>query len=215
VAELQRLFLRSWAKQRCEPLPDRDHFPPLRAEGDRVVSVIGSSPDAMANRMYLTLVSALTRAERNIYLTAAYFAPDENTIAALAGAAARGVDVRLLLPGITDSWLALNAGRSHYAVLLASGVRIYERHDALLHAKTAVVDGVWSTIGSSNTDWRSFCQNDEVNVVVVGAAFGGEMTQLFFDDLTAATEVSRADWARRGGEARLGEWFARLWEHWL
>lgn len=215
VAELQRLFLQSWEKQRCESLPAREFFPPLRAEGDRVVSVIGSSPDGMANRMYLTLVSALTRAERSIYLTAAYFAPDENTIAALTGAAARGVDVRLLLPGITDSWLVLQAGRSHYATLLAGGVRIYERHDTLLHAKTAVVDGVWSTIGSSNTDWRSFCQNDEVNAVVLGEAFGGEMTRLFFDDLAEATEVGREAWEDRGAEARFGEWFARHWEHWL
>ncbi len=215
VAEFQRLFLQSWEKQRCGALPARTWFPPLHAEGDRVVSVIGSSPDGMASQMYLTLVSALTRAQRSIYLTSAYFAPDENTIAALTGAARRGVDVRLFLPGITDSWLALHAGRSHYSTLLAGGVRIYEHHHALLHAKTAVVDGIWSTIGSSNTDWRSYCLNDEVNAVVLGEAFGGEMTRLFFDDLGAATEVIGEDWETRGAQARLSEWFSRRWEHWL
>ncbi len=215
VAELQRLFLQSWGKQGCAALPAREFFPPLGPEGDRVVSVIGSSPDGMAHRMYLTLVSALMRAERSIYLTAAYFAPDATTIAALTGAAARGVDVRLLLPGITDSWLALNAGRSHYSTLLAAGVRIYERHDTLLHAKTLVVDGVWSTIGSSNTDWRSFGLNDEVDAVVLGEAFGGELTRLFFDDLAPAAEVIRETWEHRTAEARLSEWFARLWERWL
>ncbi len=215
VAELQRLFLQSWEKQRCAALPAREFFPPLAPEGDRLVGVIGSSPDGMAHRMYLTLVSVLGRAERSIYLTAAYFAPDATTIAALTGAAARGVDVRLLLPGITDSWLALNAGRSHYSTLLAAGVRIYERHDALLHAKTLVVDGVWSTVGSSNTDWRSFGLNDEVDAVVLGEAFAGELTQLFFDDLAAAVEVTRDTWERRAVEARLGEWFARLWERLL
>ena len=215
VSEFQRLFITSWDKQRCEPLPAREFFPPLGAEGDTVVSVIGSSPDSMENRMYLTLVSALTRAQRSIYLTTAYFAPDPNTIAALTGAAARGVDVRLLLPGITDSWLVLHAGRSHYATLLAGGVRIYERHDVLLHAKTAVIDGVWSTIGSSNTDWRSFGQNDEVNAVVLGEPFGVQMTRLFFDDLAAAREIEREAWEARGAQARLREWFARRWEHLL
>ena len=94
-------------------------------------------------------------------------------------------------------------------------MRIYEHHHALLHAKTAVVDGIWSTIGSSNTDWRSYCLNDEVNAVVLGEAFGGEMTRIFFDDLGAGTEVIPDDWKKRGADARLSEWFARRWEHWL
>ncbi len=213
VRQFQELFLRSWEKQHCGALPGRRHFPPLGIAGDDIISVIGSSPDGMMSNNYLTLISAITYARKSIYMTAAYFAPDASTIMALEHAVARGVEVRLLLPGITDSWLALYAGRSHYSALLAAGVRIYERHDTVLHAKTAVIDGVWSTIGSSNVDWRSFYHNDEVNAVVLEEAFGARMTQVFFDDLAEAAEVIRADWEKRGAADRLREWFARRWEY--
>ena len=123
--------------------------------------------------------------------------------------------MRLLLPGFTDSWLAFHGGRSHYDALLAGGVRIFEHRDALLHAKTAVIDGVWSTIGLSNIDWRSFCHNDEVNAIVLGESFGAEMTRIFLDDLAAAVEVTAADWAQRGATDRLREWLARRWDQWL
>lgn len=128
---------------------------------------------------------------------------------------ARGVDVRLLLPGFTDSWLAFHGGRSHYDALLAGGVRIFEHRDALLHAKTAVIDGVWSTIGSSNIDWRSFCHKDEINSIIIGESFGAEMTRVFNDDLAAAVEVTATDWAQRDAADRLREWLARRWDRWL
>jgi cardiolipin synthase len=211
----QRLFLDSWRKQDCTEGPERTYFPPVSAQGDETIAVIGSSPDGMLSRMYLTLLSAIGYARHSIYVTAAYFAPDPATIAALQDAARRGVDVRLLLPGITDSGLVLAAGRSHYAELLAAGVRVYERHDALLHAKTVVIDGVWSTIGSSNIDWRSFCHNDEVNALVFGEAFGARMTRLFHDDLAAAIEIERDRWAARSTWDRTKEWFARRWDYLL
>jgi cardiolipin synthase A/B len=212
VRAFQELFIGTWEKQHCGPLPARTPFPALASEGGRIVSVIGSSPDGMESRVYLTLISAMTYARRRIYLTVAYFVPDPDTIMALTGAVARGVDVRLVLPGFSDSWAAFHAGRSHYSTLLAGGVRIYERRDSLLHAKTAVIDDVWSTIGSSNVDWRSFCHNDEVNVSILGGEFGREMTALFDDDLAASDEVTLEEWERRGPATRLGEWLARRWE---
>ncbi|MGO4304395.1 phospholipase D-like domain-containing protein [Cupriavidus sp. RAF12] len=89
-------------------------------------------------------------------------------LAALKDAASRGVDVKLIVPSKTDSWLVFFAGRSFCDELLRSGVKLYERRDVLLHSKTAVIDGVWSTIGSINLDWRSFLHNEEVNAVVLG-----------------------------------------------
>src|SRR5436190_1309857 len=83
-------------------------------------------------------------------------------------AGARGVDVKLLLPGETDSWLVLHAGRAYYDELLRSGVKIFERRDKLLHSKTALIDGAWSTIGSTNLDWRSFVHNQELDAVILG-----------------------------------------------
>jgi cardiolipin synthase len=215
VAELQRLFLDTWQRQHGEPLAPRRYFPPLPRAGDDVMRAIGSSPDAPYSPIYATLLSAIDSAETDITLTNAYFAPDPQFIEALQRAAARGVDVKLLLPSRTDSWLALHAGRSYYDELLESGVKIYERRDALLHSKTAVIDGVWSTVGSANLDWRSFVHNQEVNAVVLGARFARQMHATFERDLAASREITLADWRRRTLDRRAAEVFARLWAYWL
>lgn len=218
VAELQELFSRTWEKQNCGTRPLRAAASLPDASGGahtHQVAIVGSSPDGMLSRMYLLFSAAIVYARESVWLTSAYFAPDPNTINALKAAARRGVDVRLLLPGFTDSTLVFHAGRSHYEELLAAGVRIYERHDALLHAKTAVVDGVWSTIGSSNFDWRSFCHNDEVNAVFLDRAFGREMRRVFEDDLEHAQEIRLDEWQRRGAGVKLREWFARHFDYLL
>ena len=122
-------------------------------------------------------------AQTEIWLTNAYFVPDPQLLAALKEAVARGVDVKLVLPSKTDSWLVFHAGCAYYTELLTAGVKLYERRNALLHVKTAVIDGVWSTVGSTNLDWRSFLHNQEVNVVVLGTGFGGRMRAAFLADL--------------------------------
>jgi cardiolipin synthase len=165
--------------------------------------------------MYQTLLSAIASAETSIALTNAYFAPDETFMNALASAVTRGVEVRLVLPAKTDSSLIFYAGRSYYAALLKSGVRVYERQQALLHAKTALIDGVWSVIGSSNLDWRSFLHNDEVNAVVLGTEFGAQMNAMFEKDVAASTEITAAVWQDRSWLNRLKEQSARLWVYWL
>jgi len=141
--------------------------------------------------------------------------PDPQLLAALMAAAARGVDVRLILPGHTDSWLVFHAGRSYYAQLLAGGVKIHERDNALLHAKTAVIDGVWSTVGSTNLDWRSFLYNDEVNAVVLGPEFGARMDAVFDADVAASTLVTAESWSRRPISDHAREFAARLWAYGL
>jgi cardiolipin synthase len=125
------------------------------------------------------------------------------------------VDVRIILPGSTDSWLVFHAGRSYYAELLGAGVRIYERHDALLHSKTALIDGVWSTIGSTNLDWRSFLHNEEVNAVILGQEFGAQMHAMFETDLASSSPITLEQWEQRSIGDRLKETLARIWEYWL
>jgi len=134
---------------------------------------------------------------------------------ALKDAAARGVDVKLVLPSYTDFWGIFHAGRSHYSDLLEAGVQIYERQDALLHAKTAVIDGVWSTIGSSNIERRSFLHNEELNVVILGSDFGAQMEAAFARDLDNSKRITLEAWERRPLEFRLMESAARIWEYWL
>jgi cardiolipin synthase len=150
-----------------------------------------------------------------VNLTNAYFVPDPQLLAALTDAAARGVDVRLILPGTSDFPLVLHAGRSHYGELLRGGVKIFERRGALLHAKSALIDGVWSTVGSTNLDWRSFLHNDEVNAVVLGQEFGAQMQAMFDADLLASQPVTLEAWEGRSLGDRLMEIAARLWERLL
>ncbi|MHC5352478.1 cardiolipin synthase [Metapseudomonas furukawaii] len=215
VAELQKLFIITWAKQQGAPLPARHYFPPPEQRGNEVVRVIGSSPDEPYSLIYVTLISALRSAQSEIWLTNAYFVPDPQLLATLKEAVSRGVDVRLILPSSTDSWLVFHAGRTHYDELLRAGVRLYERHHALLHVKTAVIDGVWSTVGSTNLDWRSFLHNQEVNAVILGNDFGEKMRAAYRADLAESREISLAVWQRRSLPARAKELFARLWEYWL
>jgi cardiolipin synthase len=154
-------------------------------------------------------------AEKSIHITMAYFVPDPQTIDALKSAAARGVEVTLVLPSYTDFWAVFHAGRSHYSELLDAGVNIYERQEALLHAKTIVIDGVWSTVGSSNLDWRSFLHNAELNAVILGWGFGRQMEAMFQADLRDSMRIERDAWRRRPVEVRMKEWMARVWEYWL
>lgn len=215
VAELQKLFIHTWASQKGDPLTARHYFPPPERKGTEVVRAIGSSPDEPFSLIYATLISALQNAQTEIWLTNAYFVPDPQLLEALKDAVARGVDVKLVLPSSTDSWLVFHAGRAYYSELLAAKVKLYERRDALLHVKTAVIDGVWSSVGSTNLDWRSFLHNDEVNVVVLGNEFGKKMQAAFQADLANSTEITLEQWQHRSMGVRIKELMGRLWEYWL
>jgi len=211
VADFQKLFLETWQKQKGKPLAQKQYFPALKPEGKEIVRAVGSTPDDPFSLMYLTLISAIGNAQKQVYLTNAYFVPDPQLLKALTDAAARGVDVKLVLPSHTDSETAFHAGRSHYEELLKAGVKIYERRGALLHAKTAIVDGVWSTVGSSNLDWRSALDNNEVNAVVLGREFAQQMLAMFTADLAVSDAIDLESWERRSISLRFKEWMARVW----
>ena len=215
VGELQQLFLQTWEKQRGQPLAQKVYFPVLKAQGNDIVRAIGSTYDDPFSLIYLTLISAIGNAEKTVHLTNAYFVPDPQFLKSLTDAAGRGVDVKLILPSHSDSALVFHAGRSHYTGLLQGGVKLYEHVGALLHAKTAVIDGVWSTVGSTNLDWRSFLDNDEVNAVILGREFAQKMQAMFAQDLEASQAIDLAAWERRAFSLRLKEWMARLWERLL
>ena len=107
------------------------------------------------------------------------------------------------------------AGRRHYGELLEAGVKIHERQGALLHSKTTLVDGVWSAVGSTNLDRRSFLHNDEIDAIVLSAAFGDRMRAAFQEDLRQSTPLTLEQWRHRGLWARLQELSAGMWEYWL
>jgi cardiolipin synthase len=215
VAEFQKLFMQMWRRQKGPSLAQRNYFPPLKAIGHELVRVVGSEPGEKNRLTYLMYISAITFASRSVHLTNAYFAPDEQTRNAFENAARRGVEVKLILPSTSDINLVFYAGRSYYEDLLEAGVKIYERRDAMLHAKTAVIDGVWSTVGSTNMDLWSFLRDYEVNAVILGADFAAQMEALFSRDLQASNEIDAQEWKKRSLSERLREWFARLIRYWL
>ncbi len=215
VAELQRLFLATWAAQKGPPLAAKNYFPRLESAGRQVVRAIGSSPDEAYSLIYATLLSAIGSAETSVQIINAYFVPDPQLLVALEAAAGRGVAVTLILPSQTDFWLVFHAGRRSYDRLLRAGVKIYERRGVILHSKTALIDGVWATVGSTNLDWRSFLHNYELNAVVLGAEFGSQVQAMFARDLAASDAITLEQWQQRSLDLRVKELFARAWEYWL
>ncbi len=206
------VFRESWASQGCPgtlaPAP-----PPRQATaGTRVVKLVAGDPRAGVNPTYQALMKAVDASTRSVHLTMAYFAPGKDLVQALCDAAARGVDVQLVLPGKSDVKLVMAAARSHYAQLLEAGVRIHELQGTVMHAKTAVIDGVFSSVGSSNLDWRSILVNHEIDVIVLGDDFGQAMEALFQRDVQASQAIDAAAWPKRGLVQRVMEGFARLIE---
>jgi cardiolipin synthase A/B len=215
VAQLQKLFVDTWKRQKGRPLDESGMFPALAAKGPELLRVVGSTPDAAIPHYYATFLSALRSAERTVWATTAYFVPTPEELSELTAAARRGVDVRLLVPGQSDSDFALAVGQSHYSKLLEAGVRIYEMHGEVLHSKTAVIDGVWSVVGSSNIDHRSVLFNDEVDVVVLGRETADQLLALFEADLKNAREIDLETWSNRPFPDRLHEAIARIWKQLL
>ena len=212
VAEFQKLFHTTWLQQKGAELSGRNYFPVIKEAGTALVRVVGSTPGESNRIPFIVYVSAISFAEYSIHLTNSYFIPDEQILQALVEAAERGVDVKIILPGITDSALVLHAQRYHYARLLKSGVKIYEHRTSLLHAKTAVVDSIWSTIGSTNLDFLSLLNNDEVNAVILNHDFAVEMETMFTRDLLASRQITCDEWEKRALLPRFREWFINIFK---
>jgi cardiolipin synthase A/B len=144
--------------------------------------------------MYL---EAINRATRNVWLTVAYFIPDEDFVEALKAAARRGVDVRLLVPLKSNHIVADWLSRGHYSQLLEAGVRILRYRDAMVHAKTCTVDGSWSTVGTANIDRLSLTGNYEINVEIIDGEMAAVLEAIFTTDEENCLPLSRNEWEAR------------------
>jgi cardiolipin synthase A/B len=213
--ELEELFRGTWRDAECpaDAAPP-DQAPPVEA-GNTLVQIVASTPDDDTNDVYAMLLSVLAYAQRNVDVTMAYFVPDDTLEKAIKDAARRGVKVRIILPSYSDFSGVFYAGRAHYDELLESGVKLYELENAFLHSKSIVVDGVWSSIGSTNFDWRSFVHNNEINVCVIGEDFAAQMSRMFEADLADSKEITEATWKKRGFRERFKEWMWLPIQYWL
>jgi cardiolipin synthase A/B len=217
VAQLQRLFVESWQQSgEHEDFDDKEqYFPLIGPAGDNLVTIVANDSESDDRSLYATYVAAFTCATKRLWITHAYFAPNQELLDALIAAAQRGVDVRLIVPSFTDSRVVLNATQATFTSLLKSGVKIYELKDALLHAKSVAVDGTISIIGSSNLDMRSFLHNDEVNAIVISRDTARRMEEVFQRDQQAARPVELKDWERRSLWQRTKEFFVHMFSYWI
>lgn len=205
---LLETFKKSWEIWKGEPiLFDRDVQP---VAGGLPALPIFASTARGRRRMRKLLYYSITSAQKSIYLTTAYFTPSRRMTQVLEEAVARGVDVKLLLPGKSDITAAFYAARAFFARLLRAGVEIYTYSGEILHAKTAVFDGCWSVIGSANLDFQSLRRNDEGNVGIVDPEFGRQMNRIFFNDLLKSERIVLETWKQRSLYEKLKEHFFAL-----
>lgn len=205
--DAQFFFVENWYRNGGAIIDNGRHFPPVGEAGRKLVMMLCSSSRKKVKPIQESYVSAIRHARDYIYITNAYFIPDARIYRALAGAAGRGVDVRVLLPQKSDVPAVRHASRYLYKRYLKAGIRVFEYARTVLHAKTAVVDGVWSTVGSSNIDRRSFVSNLEVNAIVLDQGFGGGMRRVFLNDLKESVELRLEGWRKRSPLNYVLEWF--------
>jgi cardiolipin synthase len=208
VRQLQAAFASAWAEATGVLYVGRATLQPAEG-GTATAGLLYTTPTHGSTSAERFMALSIAAARRTIYITNAYFAPDDNFVELLTAAARRGVDVRILTAGPrTDVRIVRLAGRAQYADLLAAGVRIYEWQPTTLHAKTFVVDGQWSTIGSMNFDNRSMALNDEATLMVLDREIGEQMERIFLEDLRHAEEITPGTFGRRSWLQRIGEWGA-------
>ncbi len=222
VLSLQKIFIHNWRRSGGPPVDPKRHAQaastltpprgnPLTVPLRILTSEFSSARQAI-RRAYLR---AIAEAKKRIYLTQGYFLPPLGLRRALLRAAKRGVEVHLIVGGTTDVPAVRLASRGLYGRLLRGGIRLFEWRGRVLHAKTGVIDGIWSTIGSSNLDYRSMFINLEVNAVVEDRAFGGAMEELFADDLPQCHEVTLQEWQCRPLAERFLSWLLYYLRSWL
>ncbi len=212
---LESMFRAMWVEAKCAGEVQPPFHEQARREGSTLVQILPGTPGDAQNQVYVQLISVITYAQKSIDITMAYFVPDDALEDALRDAAKRGVVVRIILPSYSDFSGVFYAGRSHYDDLLEAGVKLYELESAFLHSKSIVVDGVWSSIGSTNFDWRSFVHNYEISVVVIDEGFAKQMDRAFSKDLGDSREITLAAWKHRGFKERFKEFMWLPVQYWL
>lgn len=212
VADLQRAFFGTWRRQNGPAVAQRSYYPPLAAVGQESVRIIASAPHQDRPLYYVTLLSALHAARHSVDLGTGFFVPTHQEREEIAKAARRGVAVRLVLPSVSSVPATLAAGRAAYGDLLEAGAGIWEIQFTVLHSKFATIDGVWTTVGSSNLDRRSVVFNNEVDAVIFGRRTAAAARAIFDHDVARSRPITLAAWRRRPLRERLDELYARTWE---
>ncbi|MGH9522920.1 MAG: phospholipase D-like domain-containing protein [Terriglobales bacterium] len=209
VTNLQATFAENWLEACGELIFGEEYFPQYEMPSDGAVLVISSTPSAGGSTRARTLFQVLiASAQKSIFINTPYFLPDSSMIDELLRAHHRGVKIRLIVPGRkSDHILTRSASRLSYGRLLKEGVEIFEYQTAMIHAKILMIDGLWSVVGSTNMDHRSFGLNDEVNMAVRAPAFTARLERDFARDVAESRRITYEEWRHRSIWERAPEVF--------
>ena len=213
VHAIQSAFSENWVEETGELFVGEDVFPELRAAGAVAIHVARVKPEGSAPAVKILHHLAICCARERIWIQNPYFLPDEDLLELILNAAERGVRVRIMLPGAdgTDNKPVFHASHTHYPRLLGAGVELFHYHPGLLHQKVLVIDGLWSHVGSTNFDSRSFEINEEVSVGVLDPGVARTLTEAFERDLEDSSPFTLEDWnGERSVWHRLTDWAAHL-----
>jgi cardiolipin synthase A/B len=200
VNRMQGAFAENWIEEGGAIIAGAKYFPHLQPAGQSLTHVAYTSPSGAVSSVQILYYLAIKAARREIIIQNPYLLPDDEAIEALAEAVQRGVDVKIMVPSddATDSPVVQHASHHHFGTLLKRGVKIWEFEKTLLHQKVIVVDGIWSSVGSTNFDDRSFDLNDEINIGVLDPAIAAQLRAAFEADLRHAKQRSFDEWSNRG-----------------
>jgi cardiolipin synthase A/B len=206
VAQMQSVMLDNWSKTSGKVLHGPEYFPPLEPRGSQAAQMFASSPSGGSESMLMMYLLAITAATRSIDISSAYFVPDEVSRKAIIAAVERGVRVRIITPGKnTDQDTVRRASRGLWGDLLRAGVQMHEYQPTMYHCKVMIVDGLMTSVGSTNFDMRSFRMNDEANLNVYDEDFARRMTQVFEADLALSRRITYEEWERRPWKTKVRE----------
>ncbi|HEY0787269.1 MAG TPA: phospholipase D-like domain-containing protein [Thermoanaerobaculia bacterium] len=215
VGQMQAAFLDNWVESESRLLHGDDYFPHLDAAGDELANMFMSAPENGTESARLLYLLAIASAKRRIRIASAYFIPDRLSIEMLCEARKRGVEVQILVPGKNiDTKVTRRASRALWGPLLEGGIEIFEFQPTMLHAKVMIVDDVFTSVGSTNFDNRSFKLNDEANLNILSRAAGEEQSRVFDQDLKRAKRITFEAWRKRPLREKAVERLASLlrWE---
>jgi cardiolipin synthase A/B len=210
VSSLQVVFLVDWHFVSGRLVSGISYFPKPRVENKQLVQITASGPDSDWSSIMQAYFSAISTAQEYIYIAVPYFIPNESILTALKTVSLSGIDVKMIIPGIADSFLAYNGTRSYVQELLEAGIRVFYYQKGFIHSKLIMVDDVFASVGTANMDIRSFDNNFEINALIYDEDFCRELKGFFLEDIEHSEEINLELHRERGIYRKFSESFSRI-----
>ena len=188
-----------------------DYFPEVTCDTNLAIQIAASGPDTDWANVMEVIFTAIITSEKYVYITTPYFIPNDQIITAMQVASKSGIDVKLLIPKKSDSWTAKHATNSYLESLMEANVKVYRYGKGFIHSKTMVVDDMFSTVGTTNMDYRSFNINFEINAMIYDEDKSKELKSHFLEDIEDSEIIDLKQWRERPKLQKIKESYCRLW----